>query len=110
MAKTAARRSERRKTAYRKRNQNRFSMALVTLVVALITVAVAASSVSLRKRYDELSEKEAYLEQQIQAEDERAVKIEEERKYRQTKAYYEEVAKEKLGLVYEGEIVFKEED
>lgn len=110
MAKTGTRKTERKKTAYRKRNQNRFSMVLVTLVVALITIAVAASSVSLNRRYEELSEKEAYLEQQIKAEEERAVKIEEERKYRQTKAYYEEVAKEKLGLVYEGEIVFKEED
>ena len=36
--------------------------------------------------------------------------IEEFRKYTQTKAYIEEVAKDKLGLVYEGEILFKEEN
>ena len=31
-------------------------------------------------------------------------------KYTKTKKYAEEVAKDKLGLVYEGEIIFKEKD
>ena len=41
---------------------------------------------------------------------ERAKEIEEYGKYVQTKKYAEEVAKEKLGLVYEDEIIFKAED
>ena len=40
----------------------------------------------------------------------RAEQIEEFGKYTQTKAYVEEVAKDKLGLVYEGEILFQEDD
>ena len=99
----------RKKAAYRKRNQNRFSMVLVGLVVTLITVVVALQSVELRKRNEDLDQNIVELEQQKEAEQKRAEEIEEFRKYTQTKRYKEEVAKEKLGLVYEGEIIFHEE-
>lgn len=100
----------RKKAAYRKRNQNRFSMVLIIMVVALITVAVALRSAEMTKRLDGYHAKEAQLQQQIEDEEKRAEEIEEFRKYTQTAGYIEEVAMEKLGLVYEGEIVFKEED
>ena len=48
--------------------------------------------------------------EQIVAEEERAKEIEEFEKYTQTKKYVEEVARDKLGLVYEGEILFKDEN
>lgn len=101
---------KRKKVAYRKRNQNRLSMVLVALVVTLITVAVAMRSVELTQRRDELAQKEQELTQQKLAEQQRAEEIEEFRKYTQTKRYVEEVAKDKLGLMYEGEVLFKEED
>ena len=103
-------RAVRKKAAYRRRNQNRFSMVLVGVVVTLITVAVALRSVELTKRYEDLSQKEAELEQQKIDEQRRAEEIEEFRKYTQTKRYVEEVAKDKLGLVYEGEIIFQEDN
>ncbi len=46
---------------------------------------------------------------QLEAERERTEDIEEYRTYTQTKRYVEEIAKDKLGLVYDGEILFKEE-
>ena len=98
----------RRKAAYRKRHQNRFSMFLVTLVVLMIMVVVAVRSVELQiAGYDTQI---ASLGAQIEAEQTRAEQIEEFGKYTQTKAYVEEVAKDKLGLVYEGEILFQEDD
>lgn len=100
----------RRKAAYRRGNQNHFSMVLVVVVVALITAAVAMRSIELTQRLEVYVEREADLNQQIAAEDQRAEEIENFRKYTQTKRYVEEVAKEKLGLVYEGEILFKEEN
>lgn len=99
-----------RKVAYRKRHQNRFSMFLVTLVVLMIMIVVAIDSVQLNKKIDEQAAKETELIAQQEAEAARAEEIEEYRKYTQTKAYVEEVAKDKLGLVYEGEILFKEEN
>ena len=103
-------RTVRKKVAYRKRTQNRFSMILVIMVVVLLTLAVALRSVEMRQRRAELAQTEEELQKQIEAEQQRAEEIEEFRKYTQTKRYVEEVAKEKLGLVYEGEIVFKEEN
>ena len=43
----------RKKVAYRKRHQNRFSMFLVTLVVLMIMVVVAVHSVELHRKIDE---------------------------------------------------------
>lgn len=99
----------RRRVAYRKNNQNRLSMFLVTLVVVMIMVVVAVKGVELQDRIDSYAARENQLISQIEAENERAEQIEEYRKYTQTKKYVEEVAKEKLGLVYEGEIIFQED-
>lgn len=103
------RKVRRQKVAYRKRTQNRFSMILVVMVVALITVAVAMRSVELKQRLDVKDAEVTALNEQIAAEQQKAEEIEEFRKYTQTKRYVEEVAKEKLGLVYEGEIIFQEQ-
>ena len=100
----------RRRVAYRKRNQNKLSMFLVTLVVLMIMIVVAVRSVELNRKLEESAAKEASLNAQIAVEDERAAEIAEYEKYTQTKKYVEEVAKDKLGLVYEGEILFKEEN
>ncbi len=100
----------RRKTPYRKRHQNRFSMFLVSLVVLMIMVVVAVRSVELQQKIEGYDTQIASLNAQIEAENARAEEIEEYRKYTQTKAYVEEVAKDKLGLVYEGEILFKEDN
>lgn len=99
-----------RRVAYRKRNQNRFSMFLVTLVVVMITIVVAVKGVELREKINAVAAQEEELKEQIAAEEERAREIEEYAKEVQTKGYMEEVAKDKFGLVHEGEIVFKEED
>lgn len=99
-----------RKVAYRKRRQNRFSMFLVTLVVLMILVVVSVKSSDLKKQQEIYRTKEEQLTKELDAERARTEDIEEYRKYTQTKKYVEEVAKDKLGLVYEDEIIFKEED
>lgn len=99
-----------RRVAYRKKNQNRLSMVLVSLVVLMIMIVVAVRSVEMNRKLDEAAAQLTSLEAQIEAEDERTLEIEEYEKYTQTKKYVEEVAKDKLGLVYEGEILFKEEN
>lgn len=98
-----------RRIAYRKRNQNRFSMFLVSLVVLMIMAAVAVKSVDLQKKIDAKAAEVAQLEAQIADEEQRGQRIEEFGKEVQTKGYIESVAREKLGLVYPGEILFKED-
>lgn len=99
-----------RKAAYRRKRQNRFGMFLVSIVVVMLLVVVAVKSIELQAKMDSYTQKEQQLEEQIAAEQERAKEIEELEKYRQTKKFIEDEAKDKLGLVYEGEIIFKDEN
>lgn len=99
-----------KKAAYRKRRQNRFGMFLVSIAVVMMLVVVAFKSAELRTKKEAYHQKELALQQQIDAEAERALEIEEFEKYTQTKKYIEEVARDKLGLVYDGEVLFKDED
>ncbi|MCI8923521.1 MAG: septum formation initiator family protein [Lachnospiraceae bacterium] len=99
-----------RRAAYRKKRQNRFGMFLVSIAVIMMLVVVAFKSAELRAKKEAYHQKELVLQQQIEAEEERALEIEEFEKYTQTKKYIEEVARDKLGLVYDGEVLFKDED
>jgi cell division protein DivIC len=85
-------------------------MFLVTLVVVMMLVLVGVRSVELRSKIDAKAAELSQLEAQIEAEEERAAEIEALGKEVQTKGYIEDVAREKLGLVYEDEILFKQED
>ncbi|MDE6663324.1 MAG: septum formation initiator family protein [Lachnospiraceae bacterium] len=99
-----------KKAAYRKKRQNRMAMILVTIVVLMMFVVVAVKSVELREKKEFYELRVAQLQEEIDAEMARTEEIEEYGKYTQTKKYVEEVAKDKLGLVYEGEIIFKDEN
>lgn len=96
-----------RRVAFRGKRQNRLGMFLVSAVVVMLLVVVSVNSILLKQKQNEYAAREAELDVLIAAEEERTIEIEEFRKYTQTQAYIEELAKEKLGLVHEGEIVFK---
>jgi cell division protein FtsB len=85
-------------------------MFLVSLVVLMIMAVVAVKAVGLRDKIDAKAAEEQQLDEQIEDEEARAESIEEFAKEVQTKGYIEEVAREKLGLVYENEILFKEDN
>ena len=99
-----------RRVVFRRKRQNRLGMFLVTLVVLMLLVVVSINSVGLRQKKESYLEREQALQEQIDAEEERSEQIEEYRKYTQTKKYVEEVAKDKLGLVNPGEIIYKPEE
>lgn len=100
-----------RKVAFRgRKHQNKMGMFLVTLVVFMMLVVVSIKSIELKQKQAEYTKRQEQLQAEIDAEHERTEEIEDFKKYTQTKAYVEEVAKDKLGLVYEGEIIFKTED
>ena len=103
------RRTGRKKVAYRKKMQNRFSMFLVMLVVVLLLVVVGIRGMELNARLESLKAEAAQVEADIAEEKLRTEELEEYEKYTQTKMFYEEIAKKILGLVYDDEIIFKEE-
>ncbi|MBD5496728.1 MAG: septum formation initiator family protein [Lachnospiraceae bacterium] len=98
-----------RRTVYRKRRQNKFSMFLVTLVVVMILVVVAVKRVEIEAKMEANQAKIEQLNGQIASEEARAEEIKQYEKYTQTKGFVEEIAHDKLGLVYEGEIIFRKD-
>ncbi|MCR5421738.1 MAG: septum formation initiator family protein [Lachnospiraceae bacterium] len=99
-----------KKVAFKKKRQNRLGMSLVLAVVSMMCLVMIFSMMSLRKKRDSYLEREANLKQQIEAENQRTEDLKEYEKYTKTAAYVEEVAKDKLGLVYEDEIVFQADE
>ncbi len=99
----------RRKAAYRKKPQNRFSMCLVSVVVIVIMIMVQVKNNELQQKIDAKNNELQLLESQIEAEKQRELEIQEYGKEVQTKGYIENIAREKLGLVYEDEILLKQE-
>ena len=99
-----------RKVVFRKKRPNRLGMFLVLMVVLMLLVVVSLKSAELRQKQETYAARERVLQEQIDAEKARTEEIEEYRKYTQTKKYVEEVAKDKLGLVNEGEIIYKPDE
>ena len=99
-----------RKVVFRKKRQNRLGMFLVLMVVLMLLVVVSLKSAELRQKQETYAARERVLQEQIDAEKARTEEIEEYRKYTQTKKYVEEVAKDKLGLVNEGENIYKPDE
>ena len=96
-----------RRVAFRGKRQNRLGMFLVSVVVVMLLVVVSVNSFLLKQKQDTYKEREAELDELIAAEEQRTTELEELRKYTQTQAYIEEVAKQKLGLVKPDEILLK---
>ena len=88
--------------------QNKLSMGLAAVVVGILIVVIMVACFGLHQRLVKNRERISELESEIVKEEQRAEDIEEYRKYTETREYIEEVAREKLGLVYEGEVIFKE--
>lgn len=102
---------KKKKPAFRrKRNENRLGMFMIAIAMVMVFVVVSINGMSLREKQQALMAKEATLQAQIQEQQQRTTELEEFATYTKTKKYAEEVAKEKLGLVYENEIIFKQED
>ena len=90
--------------------QNKIARVLISFVVMLLVVVVSVKAVELRQKRAEYESKKAQIEASIEFEEKRAEEIKEYETYTQTKAYVEEVARDRLGLVYEGEILFRDEN
>lgn len=82
-------------------------MRIIAFAILCLLVVASVGKVQLRRKGETYERREEELMTAIAEEEARAEEIEELKKYVQTKKYVEEVAKERLGLVYEDEILFK---
>ncbi len=91
----------------RHRKANFGSYVGLSILILLICGLIWFQASDVKAKIAVKAAEEQALDEEIAAEEARAEEIEEFEKYVQTKAYAEEQAHEKLGLVNEGEIVFQ---
>lgn len=98
------------KKAKKRRSQSRIAMISITFVVGLLFVGMMGKSVALESQLSSYNSQIDELDRQIEEEEGRTTEIDDLKEYMKTDEYVEETAREKLGLVKENEIVFKEGD
>ena len=94
----------------RARKNNRRGMMGIAAVVLLLLVVLQIQSQKLIRRNDAYRIQKTELEQEIQDEKVRAGEIKDLQKYIDSDEYIEKIARDKLGLVYEDEVIFKAEN
>ena len=93
-------------TTQRRRNvRHKLSMFAIALVVIVLLAFLSVKTLRLRDRVDGYDEQVARLEEEIAAEEARSEELDEREIYIQTKQYVEQIARDRLGLVYPGEIL-----
>lgn len=103
--------ANKKKTATRSyRSSGAGSMLLVTLLVALIVVAIMVKNSELRERKEVYEKKQAYYLEQISEQEARSTELDELKKHMQTKQFVEETARRVFGLVFKDEIIFEAEN
>lgn len=100
-----------KKRAYRaSRNyrQNLIGMLTITVIVCVLLGVICVKSSAMRRTIHENNAAISQLETQIEEETQRTDSIEKQGEYMQSDEYVAKIAREKLGLVNDGEIMFKE--
>ena len=98
--------------AAKKRKSNRNNRAGKICISMILVVFAAAMSVQIVKAYQkdqEYARKQEQLEVQLQDETARQEELQTYPSYTKSQEYVEDIAKSKLGLAYDNEIIFKEE-
>lgn len=96
--------------AVRRKKKNLFNViSAVAVFAVIITLSVVtwAKGQGLQEQINRYDAKITEYEGLIEEENARTERLEERKKYVQTKKYIEEIAHEKFGLLYEYEIMFK---
>lgn len=91
-------------------NSNRRGMVAIAAIVMVLLVGLLVQSQKLSAQNKQYELRKSELEQQITDEELRAGEIAHLNDYLSTTEYIEKVARDKLGLVYADEIIFKAEN
>lgn len=93
----------------RRRRKNRAGLYLVMLVAVLFVGTLAVHGYTLRANCQKLATEQSNLKEKKKSLEQEQEDIKEQAEYRKTDQYIEDVAREKFGLVYDNEIIFKAE-
>ena len=92
----------------KRRAKRRGGTLSVSIIVIAFLVVMVVQVVQLKQKESTYAAQKAELEKQYTKESERADEIESMQQYMQSDQYIEDIAKSKLGLAYDNEIIFKE--
>lgn len=91
----------------RKKRQNRIGTIWISVVVAALLVVMSIQLVKLYEKNQVYAAKEESLQSQLGEEKDRSEKIQEYKEYTKSEKFIEDMAKSRLGLVYDNEVIFK---
>ena len=91
----------------KRRSKHKGSMKVITLIVLVLCGVFGVFTWQNTQKSEQYALVQENLQQQIDDEEENQKAIEEQAEYQKTDAYIEDLAREKLGLVHEDEIIFK---
>ena len=95
----------RKKKAGKKRRTTELS---ITVVLCLLVAVLTVKGISLQQKVNANASRLSSLDSQIEEEKQRTDEITALKEYMQTDEYIEKTAREKLGMVKDNEILFKE--
>ena len=93
----------------RGKNGNRAGRMCITYIVLVFAIVMSTQIIKVYQKDQEYVARQEDLEQQLSAEQDRQKELEAYETYTESQQYGEDVAKSKLGLLYENEVVFKEQ-
>lgn len=93
----------------RRKQKRKSGLKIIALAVFVVFLVMVTNSVSLEQEKKALEKQYSELEEKLQSEQERSEILKDRAAYMQTTRYIEEIARERLGLVYEEEIIFRPE-
>lgn len=94
----------------RKKNNNRAGKICISMIVLAFVAVMSVQIVKIHQKDQEYLAKQKQLEGELTNEEDRQAELKEYETYTKSQQYIEDLAKSKLGMAYDNEIVFKEED
>ncbi len=94
----------------RRRRKNKTGAGIIAFVVLILFAIISYRRMGLAQELKADQLELTRLDGQIQEQEDRKLDIEELKKYTESKQYIEDIARQKLGLVYKDEILFEKED
>lgn len=99
-----------RYTRPKKKKISPYTMLGIIILCVVLCGTVTYKRIALNRQSKEYNTQIEQLEAEQKEQEERTEELKEFKKYVKTDEYIEEIARDKLGLVHEGEIVFEPED
>lgn len=94
----------------RRKKNNRTGKLYIGMIVLAFVAVMSVQIVRVYQKDQEYISRQEELVQQLEDESERAEDLKEYEAYTKSQQYVEDTAKSKLGLAYDNEIIFKEQD